>query len=107
MVLLTIVVMGVIVFVMRFSFFAIPRDWSMPKQVERALPYVLPAVLLAMLVPGIVLSDAGAVRVPVFGPYLIGVLAGFAVGVVRKDNFFLVFGSSVVAFALAKVVLAP
>jgi hypothetical protein len=45
--------------------------------------------------------------VPVFGPYLIGVLAGFAVGVVRKDNFFLVFGSSVVAFALAKVVLAP
>jgi branched chain amino acid efflux pump len=107
MVLFTIVLMGVIVFVMRFSFFAVPRGWVMPRQVQRALPYVLPAVLLAMLVPGILLSDAGSVRVPVVGPYLIGVLAGFAVGAVRKDNFFLVFGSSVVAFALAKVVLAP
>jgi branched-subunit amino acid transport protein len=107
MVLFTIVLMGVIVFAMRFSFFAVPRDWAMPEQVQRALPYVLPAVLLAMLVPGIVLSDAGAVRVPVVGPYLIGVLAGFAVGAVRKDNFFLVFGASVVAFAVAKVVLAP
>jgi branched-subunit amino acid transport protein len=107
MVLVTILLMGVIVFVMRFSFFAIPHDWTMPRLVERSLPYVLPAVLLAMLVPGVVLSDEGSVRVPVYGPYLIGVAAGFAVGAVRKDSFFLVFGSSVLAFAVAKVVLAP
>ena len=107
MVLLTIIVMGVIVFVMRFSFFAVPPERKMPRLVERSLPYVLPAVLLAMLVPGIVLTDEGAVRAPVYGPYLIGVVAGFAVGTVKKDNFFLVFGSSVLAFAVAKVVFAP
>ncbi|HEY0451885.1 AzlD domain-containing protein [Actinophytocola sp.] len=106
MVLFTIVLMGAIVFVMRFSFFAVPRAWTMPKVVERALPYVLPAVLLSMLVPGIVLSDDGAARVPIYGPYLIGVVAGFAVGAIKKDNFFLVFGSSVLAFAVAKVVFA-
>lgn len=104
--LLTIVLMGAIVFVMRFSFFAVPRAWTMPPSVERALPYVLPAVLLAMLVPGVVLSDDGAVRDPVYGPYLIGVVAGFTVGAFRKDNFFLVFGASVLAFAAAKVVFA-
>ncbi|MGH3875430.1 MAG: AzlD domain-containing protein [Actinophytocola sp.] len=106
MVLLTILLMGVIVFVMRFSFFAIPRDWTMPKLVERSLPYVLPAVLLAMLVPGVFLTDEGPLRDPIYGPYLIGVVAGFAVGAVKKDNFFLVFGSSVLAFAVAKVVFA-
>lgn len=106
MVLFTILLMGVIVFVLRFSFFAVPRTWTMPKLVERSLPYVLPAVLLSLLIPGVVLSDDGAARVPIYGPYLIGVVAGFTVGAFRKDNFFLVFGSSVVAFALAKVVLA-
>lgn len=105
MILFTIVLMGVIVFVMRFSFFAMPREWKMPRLVERSLPYVLPAVLLSMLLPGVVLADDGTLRMPVWSPYLIGVVAGFAVGAVKKDNFFLVFGSSVLAFALAKVVL--
>lgn len=104
MVLFTIVLMGAIVFAMRFSFFVMPREWKMPPRLQRALPYVLPAVLLSMLIPGVVLDDDGAVRV-LWNPYLIGVVAGFAVGAVKKDNFFLVFGSSVVAFALAKVVL--
>jgi branched-subunit amino acid transport protein len=106
MVLFTIVLMGAIVFVLRFSFFAIPRDWTMPRIVERSLPYVLPAVLLSMLIPGILLADDGSLRAPVYGPYLVGTVAGFAVGAFKKDNFFLVFGSSVVAFAAAKLVLA-
>lgn len=106
MVLFTIVLMGVIVFVLRFSFFAIPAGATMPRIVERSLPYVLPAVLLSMLIPGALLADDGGLRTPVYGPYLIGVVAGFAVGAVKKDNFFLVFGASVLAFALAKMVLA-
>ncbi len=106
MVVFTIVLMGAIVFVMRFSFFAAPREWTMPKLLERSLPYVLPAVLLSLLIPGVLLSEEGSLRAPVYGPYLIGVVAGFAVGAWRKDNFFLVFGSSVVAFAVAKVVFA-
>jgi branched-subunit amino acid transport protein len=43
MILFTIILMGAIVFLLRFSFFAVPHDWTMPKLVEHALPYVLPA----------------------------------------------------------------
>jgi branched-subunit amino acid transport protein len=107
MILFTIVLMGAIVFLLRFSFFAVPHDWTTPKLVEHALPYVLPAVLMALLIPGVVLSDDGFVREPIYGPYLIGVSAGFVVAVFRKDNFFLVFGSSVLAFGGATLVFAP
>jgi branched-subunit amino acid transport protein len=107
MILFTIVLMGTIVFLLRFSFFAVPHDWTMPKPVEHALPYVLPAVLMALLIPGVVLSDEGSVREPIYGPYLIGVSAGFVVAAFRRDNFFLVFGSSVLAFVAAKLVFAP
>jgi branched-subunit amino acid transport protein len=102
----TIVLMGVITFILRFSFFAVPGDWAMPKPIERAQPYVLPAVLMALLVPGVVLSQQGSVRTPVYGPYLLGIAAGFVVATVRKDNFFLVFGVSVAAFVAAKLVFA-
>jgi branched-subunit amino acid transport protein len=106
MILFAIVLMGAIVFLLRFSFFAVPHDWTMPKLVEHALPYVLPAVLMALLVPGVVLSEEGSVREPIYGPYLIGVSAGFVVAAFRKDNFFLVFGSSVLAFGAATLVFA-
>jgi len=107
MILFTIVLMGAIVFLLRFSFFAVPRQWEMPALVARALPYVLPAVLMALLLPGVLLSDEGGMREPVIGPYFIGAAAGFAVAALRKDSFFLVFGGSVLAFATAKLVLAP
>ncbi|MFD1528389.1 hypothetical protein [Pseudonocardia aurantiaca] len=62
---------------------------------------MFPAVLAALLLPGALLADDGAVRAPVYGPYLVGVVAGFVVGAFEKDNFFLVFGVSVLAFAVA------
>lgn len=101
----TIAVMGVIVFALRFSFFALPQDIRLPKVVERSLYFVLPAVLMAMVVPTMLLDNHGDFR-PVGNPYLVGVAVGLAVGAVKRDSFFLIFASSVVAFALAKVVLA-
>lgn len=62
-------------------------------------------MLAALLVPGVLLADDGSAREPLYGPYLIGVAAGFAVGALKRDNFFLAFGSSVLAFAVAKAVL--
>lgn len=102
----TIALMGAITFVLRFSFFAISHDQTMPKPIERAQPYVLPAVLMALLVPGVLLSDQGSVRSPVCGPYLVGIAAGFAAAIVRKDSFFLVFGASVATFVAAKLLFA-
>jgi branched-subunit amino acid transport protein len=90
---------------LRFSFFALPEGRQMPEVVQRAPPSVFPAVLAALLIPGVLLSEDGSLREPVFGPYLIGVAAGLAVGALRRDSFFLVFGSSVLAFVAAKLVL--
>lgn len=101
----TIVVMGVIVFAMRFSFFALPQDKLMTPTVQRTLSFVLPAVLMAIVFPSVLLDAQGALR-PIANPYLIGAGVGIGVGVFKRDSFFLVFGASVVAFALAKVVLA-
>lgn len=105
MIVLSIVVMGVIVFALRFSFFALPQNATMPRIVGRALYFVLPAVLMAMVFPAVLLDADGALR-PAANPYLIGAAVGIGVGAVKRDNFFLIFGASVVAFALAKVVLA-
>ncbi|MGP4104671.1 AzlD domain-containing protein [Nonomuraea sp. KM90] len=104
MTLFTIIFMGVIVFVLRFSFFAMPKDWTVPVMLERSLFYVLPAVLMGMLIPGVLLTAGGEFRAPL-NPYMIGAAVGFGVAAFRRNNFFLVFGSSVAAFALAKVVL--
>jgi branched-subunit amino acid transport protein len=107
MILFAILLMGAIVFILRFSFFAIPSDRAAPMFVQRALPYVFPAVLAALLVPGILLADDGSLRAPVYNPYLVGVATGFVVGAFKKDSFFLVFGSSVLGFVVAKLLFSP
>jgi branched-subunit amino acid transport protein len=99
----TIIAMGAIVFVMRFSFFAMPQN-AMPGQVRRGLYYVLPAVLMSLVVPAVLLDAQGDFR-PVGNPYLIGAAAGVGVGAWRPKNFFLIFGASVLTFAFAKAIL--
>jgi hypothetical protein len=43
------IVMAAVVFLLRFSFFAVPHDWTMPKLVEHALPYVDHRFTIALL----------------------------------------------------------
>lgn len=104
MIVFTIVVMGVIVFAQRFSFFAVSDSKDLPPLLERGLFYVLPSVLMAMVVPGILLAEGGHLRTSV-NPYLIGAAVGFAVAAWRRDSFFLILGSSVLAFAVSKLVI--
>ncbi|MFB0619268.1 AzlD domain-containing protein [Streptomyces sp. AGS-58] len=101
----TIVLMGVVTFALRFCFFGPLRPERLPGGIERALPYVMPAVLMAIIVPSVVLAPAPAGAPGPLSPYLVGALTGFGVGVFKKDNFFLVFASAVASFALAKVLL--
>jgi branched-subunit amino acid transport protein len=101
----TIVLMGAVTFALRFCFFGPLKPEGLPGGIERALPYVMPAVLMAIIVPSVVLAPAPDDGPGWLSPYLVGALVGFGVGVFKKDNFFLVFASAVAAFALAKFLL--
>ncbi|CAL9610881.1 hypothetical protein SUDANB58_05632 [Streptomyces sp. enrichment culture] len=102
---MTIVLMGAVTFALRFCFFGPLKPERMPGGVERALPYVMPAVLMAIIVPSVLLAPAPGDGPGWLSPYLVGAVTGFAVGVFKKENFFLVFASAVASFALAKVLL--
>lgn len=101
----TIVLMGVVTFALRFCFFGPLKPERMPSSIERALPYVMPAVLMAIIVPSVVLAESPDSGTGWLSPYVVGALVGFGVGAVKKDNFFLVFASAIAAFALAKLLL--
>jgi branched-subunit amino acid transport protein len=61
-----IVVVGVLTYAIRVSFFALfGRVDEVPRTVERALRFVPAAVLAALVVPAVVAADAGAGGVPV------------------------------------------
>ncbi|AYN39632.1 AzlD domain-containing protein [Streptomyces dangxiongensis] len=102
---MTIVLMGAATFALRFCFFGPLNAERMPARVEQALPYVMPAVLMAIIVPSVILAPSPGDGPGWLSPYLVGAGVGFGVGAVKKDNFFLVFASAVVAFALAKFLL--
>ncbi|MCC9707702.1 AzlD domain-containing protein [Streptomyces sp. MNU76] len=101
----TIVLMGAVTFALRFCFFGPLKPEQLPGGIERALPYVMPAVLMAIIVPSVILAPSPDDGPGWLSPYLVGALVGFGVGVFKKDNFFLVFASAVAAFALAKFLL--
>lgn len=101
----TIVLMGVVTFALRFCFFGPLKPEQLPGGVERALPYVMPAVLMAIIVPSVVFTGTPGDGLGPLSPYLIGTVVGFGVGAFRKDSFFLVFASAVAAFAVAKILL--
>jgi branched chain amino acid efflux pump len=102
----TILLMAAVTFATRFCFFGPVDPDRLPVHIERALPYVLPAVLMALIVPAIVFAPPNPGAGPEWlTPYLTGALAGFAVGVFKRDNFFLVFAVGVAAFAVTKLVL--
>ncbi|GAA2496723.1 AzlD domain-containing protein [Streptomyces gobitricini] len=106
MTLVTIALMGAVTFAVRIAFFGPLQPSSISPRIEQALPYVMPAVLMAIIVPSVLLAPKTDGGGPSWlTPYLVGALVGFAVGAVRRDSFFLVFASSVAAFALTGLAL--
>ncbi|MEU9132644.1 AzlD domain-containing protein [Kitasatospora sp. NPDC048540] len=100
---LTIVLMGAVTFALRFSFFGPLKPEKISPRIEQALPYVMPAVLMAIIVPSVLLAPPAERGPGWLTPYLVGALVGFGVGAVRRDNFFLVFACAVAGFALTKL----
>ncbi len=77
--------MALVTFSIRYILFALADHFKMPAPLERALFYVPPAVLTAILVPE-VLKPGGEWSLTWRNPYLLGALAALAGGLVFKKN---------------------
>ena len=84
---LTIIVAGILTFLIRLSFIAILHRWQAPDVLRRGLRYVPPAVLSAIIFPELFLHN-GALDVSLTNFRMIAGLAAVLVGW-RTRNIFL------------------
>ncbi|GAA3084324.1 AzlD domain-containing protein [Streptosporangium carneum] len=102
---LTIVLCGAVTFMTRYLLFGPVNPERLPATIRSTLPYVMPAVLMAIIVPAVLVPDHVVGGWGWFTPYLVGALCGFGMGVIKRDSFFLVFVSAVAGFAVSRLVL--
>lgn len=55
---LTVIAAGVLTFLIRLSFISLPANWEMPPLAQRALSFVPPAVMTAIVFPELLVRDA-------------------------------------------------
>jgi len=54
---LVVIVAGVLTFLIRLSFISLPANWEMPHWAQRALSFVPPAVMTAIVFPELLIRD--------------------------------------------------
>jgi len=54
---LVVIVAGVLTLLIRLSFISLPADWEMPHWAQRALSFVPPAVMTAIVLPELLVRD--------------------------------------------------
>lgn len=77
--------MAFVTFGIRYIMFPISGRFRAPELFERGLKYVPPAVLSAIIVPGVLMPDGQTLNLKLSNPYLIGALAACAVGGLSKN----------------------
>jgi branched-subunit amino acid transport protein len=55
---LVVIVAGALTFLIRLSFISLPANWEMPHWAQRALSFVPPAVMTAIVFPELLVRDA-------------------------------------------------
>lgn len=95
---LTIFFAGVLTFLTRLSFIALFGRWEPPALLRRALRFVPPAVLCAIIFPELLIRDSRLVLTPLNPRLLAGALAAL-VGW-RTKNVFLTIAAGLLVFYL-------
>jgi branched-subunit amino acid transport protein len=73
--------MALVTFTIRYSMFAVVGRIEFPDRLVRALRYVPPAVLTAIIVPSVLIPSSGdEIVLSYTNPYLIAALFAFGVG---------------------------
>ena len=100
---LTMIGVGILTFLIRFSFIALLERWQAPAIVQRALRFVPVAVLTAIIIPELVLNT-GALNLSPANPRLLAALAAALVAWKTK-NIVLTIVVGMVSFWLLNLVL--
>jgi len=100
---LTMIGVGILTFLIRFSFIALLERWQAPAIVRRALRFVPVAVLTAIIIPELVLNT-GALNLSPANPRLLAALAAVLVAWKTKIIVLTII-AGMVAFWLLGLVL--
>jgi len=95
--------MFVVTFGVRFVLFARAHKVVMPVFVERALKFVPVAVLTAIIIPMVFMTD-NQINLSFSNPWLIGAFAAFAIGIWRQHQLLTIF-IGVMVFFIAKYMI--
>lgn len=97
--------LGILTFLIRFSFIALLERWQAPQIVQRALRFVPVAVLTAIIVPELMLRD-GVLNTNLLNPRL---LAGIVAVLVawKTKNVILTIVVGMLVFWLLQVIFPP
>jgi branched-subunit amino acid transport protein len=100
---LTMIGVGILTFLTRFSFIALLERWQTPPIVQRALRFVPVAVLTAIIVPEVVLNT-GSLNLSPANPRLLAALVAVLVAW-RTKNIVWTILTGMAAFWLLRLVL--
>ncbi len=89
--------MAVVTFLIRYPMFALAGRVEFPKVLARALRYVPPAVLTAIIVPAVLMPKGTTLNLSYTNAYLVGALVAVAVGWFKR-NLLLTIVAGMTAF---------
>lgn len=72
--------MAIVTFLIRYVMFPVSGQFQFPPIFEKALAYVPPAVLSAIIVPSVLMPTGEKIDLTLTNPYLIGAAAACVVG---------------------------
>jgi branched-subunit amino acid transport protein len=96
-----IVGMALVTFIVRYPIIGISERIQMAPQFIKALGYVPPAVLIAIIIPAVLVPTDDKIEI-IANPRLIGAIAAFIVGVWRQ-NILLTISIGMVVFLICKL----
>ncbi len=102
---LAIVGMSLITFGIRYALFAFAASVRFPPTLERALHYVPPAVLSAIVFPAVLMPDGHTLALDWRNPYLVGAVVAIAVSALTRKLLLTTIVGMAVFFA-CKALLA-
>jgi branched-subunit amino acid transport protein len=98
--------LGILTFLIRFSFIALLERWQAPQMVQRALRFVPVAVLTAIIVPALVLRD-GVFNANIINPRLLAGVVAVLVAWQTKNVLLTIVVGMLVFWALLIFHLTP
>lgn len=96
--------MAMVTFGIRYIMFPISGRFRFPPLFERALGYVPPAVLSAIIVPSILMPTGETMNLHLTNPYLIGAVTACIVGWIYR-NLLLTIVISIMVFLASQWIL--